>query len=115
MHSEAQEEEAQKSWSRVASTHGRPLVTRIRPYTGFTRAEDYHQKYYLRRDPFLMKAFRHLFPDEEAFADSTAAARVNGFLAGYGDPAVFNGREPLWGLSDEAWERLRKIAAGRFF
>ena len=76
-------------------------------------AEAYHQKFSLRRDPFLMRVFRDLFPDGESFVDSTAAARVNGFLAGFGDPATFSGEIPLWGLPQEAWGRLRRIAAGR--
>lgn len=83
------------------------------PFTGFTRAEDYHQKYRLRRDPVLMKAFRELFPEERSFVDSTAAARVNGFLAGFGDPADYCGEMPLWGLSTEAWKLLRRVAEGR--
>jgi len=85
----------------------------VLPFTGFTRAEDYHQKYRLRRDPVLMKAFRELFPEERSFIDSTAAARVNGFLAGFGNPADYRVETPLWGLSGEAWNLLRRIAAGR--
>lgn len=89
------------------------MITKVLPFTGFTRAEDYHQKYRLRRDPVLMKAFRELFPEERSFVDSTTAARVNGFLAGFGDPADYCGEMPLWGLSAEAWIILRRIAAGR--
>jgi peptide-methionine (S)-S-oxide reductase len=93
---------------------GRPPVTEILHYTGFAIAEDFHQKFRLRRDPVLMKAFRDLFPEERSFVDSTEAARVNGFLAGFGDPAIYSGETPLWGLPTEAWERLRRIAVGRF-
>jgi peptide-methionine (S)-S-oxide reductase len=113
VHSVAQEDEARTSGGRLVEIHRRPLVTEIVPYSGFNRAEGFHQKYRLRLDPFLMKAFRDRFPDERAFVDSTAAARVNGFLAGFGNPSICNREVPLWGLSGEAWERLRRIAAGR--
>jgi len=112
-HSQAQEREAGESRKRIASAVDRPLITEVLPFTGFTRAEDYHQKYRLRRDPVLMKAFRELFPEERSFIDSTAAARVNGFLAGFGNPADYRVETPLWGLSGEAWNLLRRIAAGR--
>ncbi len=112
-HSDLQKKEAVDSRARLASASRRPILTEIIPFTGFTRAEDTHQKYRLRRDAILMKAFRELFPDERDFVDSTAAARINGFLPGYGDPAVFLGEAPLWGLSPEAWGRLRQIARGR--
>jgi peptide-methionine (S)-S-oxide reductase len=113
VHSPVQEKEAEESRNRLASAFDRPLVTEIHPYTGFTRAEEYHQKFRLRRDPVLMKAFRELFPEERSFVDSTAAARVNGFLSGFGDPADYCGETPLWGLSAEAWKILRRVAEGR--
>ena len=97
-----------------ASSTDRAVLTQIRPYMGFTRAEDYHQKFRLKRDPLMLKAFRDIFRDEQSLVDSTAAARVNGFLAGYGDPAAFSGEFPRWGLSTEAWSLLRKIAGSRF-
>jgi len=62
----------------------------------------------------MLKAFKGVFPDEQSLVDSTAAARVNGFLAGYGDPEAFSGEFPRWGLSTEAWGLLRKIARRRF-
>jgi peptide-methionine (S)-S-oxide reductase len=113
IHSPVQEKEAEESRNRLASAVDRPLITEVLSYTGFTRAEDTHQKYRLRRDSVLMKAFGELFPEERSFVDSTAAARVNGFLAGFGDPADYCGETPLWGLSTEAWNLLRRIAAGR--
>jgi peptide-methionine (S)-S-oxide reductase len=112
-HSKTQEEEAVESRNRHSGKASRPVITEILPFTGFTRAEDYHQKFYLRRDFTLMRIFRELFPEERALVDSTASARVNGFLAGFGDPLSFMSEIPLWGFPPEAWERVRRIAKGR--
>jgi len=46
-------------------------------------AEDYHQKYSLRRETRLVQDLRALFPDEAAFRDSPATAKLNAFF--YGD------------------------------
>jgi hypothetical protein len=54
------------------------------PLERFYLAEPYHQKHYLRRHGKLLKELASLFPDEESLIDSTAAARLNGALAGFG-------------------------------
>ena len=83
------------------------------PYTGFTRAEDYHQKYSLRNDAALMREFHALYPDEQEFADSTAAARVNGYLGGWGSSEQFQSELPDLGLSEASSQRLLKSLARR--
>ena len=113
VHSKTQREEAEESLNRHSGKGNRAVTTEILPFTGFTRAENFHQKFYLRRDFTLMEIFRKLFPEERALVDSTASARVNGFLAGYGDPLAFASETPRWDLPAEAWERLRRIAGGR--
>ncbi|MFW6018553.1 MAG: peptide methionine sulfoxide reductase, partial [Halapricum sp.] len=45
-------------------------------------AEDYHQKYELRTVPVVADELEDLYGD--AFTASTVAARLNGFVAGYG-------------------------------
>ncbi|MFB6347741.1 MAG: peptide-methionine (S)-S-oxide reductase, partial [bacterium] len=56
------------------------LETVISPAETFHRAENYHQKYYLRKFESYMQLFEDLTPRE--FTDSTRAARLNGILAG---------------------------------
>ena len=51
----------------------------------FYRAEDYHQKYRLRFRKDWTAQLIEQFGSERAFVDSTAAARLNGLLDGYGD------------------------------
>jgi len=60
------------------------VATEIRPAGEFWRAEDYHQKYRLRHRKDLQAALLDLCGSDRAMVDSTAAARINGILAGYG-------------------------------
>ena len=81
---------------------GQELHTEILPSRAFHLAEDYHQKYYLRRVPALTQEFERMYPAVEGLVASTAAARVNGYLGGHGDRAA----------RDRDLERLGLSAAG---
>jgi methionine-S-sulfoxide reductase len=80
---------------------GADPVTRIERLGEFWSAEDYHQKYYLRNDRSLMREFTALCADEAAFVDSTAAARINGFVAGDGTAEQLARMIDSFGLSEE--------------
>ncbi len=60
------------------------IYTEIIPYTEFYWAEDYHQKYWLQAAPEVMKEFRRMYLNFRDFVNSTAAARANGIVGGYG-------------------------------
>lgn len=80
------------------------LRTPIRPLATFYRAEDYHQKYYLRRYSNLMSEFDGY--GEQAFTDSTVAARLNGYVGGYRPVESLAAElEPL-GLSERGRKQL---------
>jgi peptide-methionine (S)-S-oxide reductase len=64
----------------------RKVHTEVQSYGGMTWAEDYHQKYYLRRHKEAALALKGLTPDYESFVNSTAAMRVNAILGGYLQP-----------------------------
>jgi peptide-methionine (S)-S-oxide reductase len=61
-----------------------------------------------------MAPFEALYPDREAFADSPAAALVNGYVAGHRDPArLADDRERL-GLPASVLDQLRTVAEQRY-
>jgi hypothetical protein len=90
---------------------GRPIATPILPIARFYLAEDYHQKYSLRNSP-LIREFEAIYPDPAAFTRSTAAARVNGYLAGDGSPDQLKSEIDRLGLSAEGRRLLLRSAGG---
>jgi peptide-methionine (S)-S-oxide reductase len=73
-HSPEQKAAAEQAIARLtaASTLGRPVVTEVKPFTAFFRAEDYHQEYFRRNPaqpycrlvvaPKVAKARKHFAP-----------------------------------------------------
>lgn len=90
---------------------GQSVATAIEPAGIFTPAEDYHQKYTLRQHRRIHQALRALYPGEADFQTSTAAARINGYLAGFGAAAHLQGELDRLGLDGEAREELLRAAA----
>lgn len=112
-HDEEQERDARHAMEEAAARYGRKLSTELVPYSGFTRAEDYHQKYYLRNTRSVMKQYKGLFPTEDAFTDSTTVARVNGYLGGNGTTRQLEKEAPELGLNENAIDALRDLLRKR--
>lgn len=55
------------------------------PLARFKAANEVKQKYYLRQNKTFYNVYREIYPDTDDFINSTATARVNGYLAGHGD------------------------------
>lgn len=104
---EAQKKAVMASKARVEEKLGQPVKTAILPLVKFWMAEDYHQKYELRCSAELMKEFAAMYPEAKDFVNSTAAARVNGYLAGRGTPEQLKKEIELLGLSAEGKKRLQ--------
>jgi peptide-methionine (S)-S-oxide reductase len=75
----------------------------------FHLAEDYHQKYYLRHDPVLMRELADYAPRQ--LVESTVAARLNGYVAGRGTLAQLRDELPGFGLSPAAAAHLERRVA----
>ena len=83
-HNEEQKRLAMETKSREEAKRKDKIYTDIVPISEFYTAEGYHQKYLLRQQPALMKEFNAIYPATEDFVNSTAAARINGYLGSYG-------------------------------
>jgi len=68
--------------SEVESAKG-PLDTEIAPLAAFFPAEPRHRKYYVKRYPDAIGKLNELYESEEAWTESTLAARLNGLAKGY--------------------------------
>lgn len=104
---EAQKKAVLASKARLEEKLGRAVNTAILPLGNFYVAEDYHQKYELRCTADLLKEFKAIFADEKDFLNSTAAARVNGYIAGRGTKEQLQKEIDLLGLSAEGRKRLQ--------
>ena len=109
-HNEQQRDLAVKSKQREEQKLGRTIVTEIIPFSEFYLAEDYHQKYYLTYEPDLLRELRAIYPAIEDFISSTAVARVNGYVGGYGALEILKKELDSLGLSEAGRIRLLDIA-----
>ena len=85
------------------------IFTEVVPFTEFYRAEDYHQKYYLRGARELAAEYLAIYPDVTDFVDSTATARVNGYAGHYGTKEQLEKELNSLGLSEDSQRKLLKI------
>ena len=106
---EEQERLAVEAMRDADERYGKKISTELLPYDGFTRAEDYHQKYYLRNTDDLMDQYKGLFTSEGAFTDSTATARVNGYIGGNGTTAQLEKEKGGLGINSGGIDALRSI------
>ena len=112
-HNKEQKRLAEESLNRLQAKMRSTIVTQILPATEFYTAEAYHQKYALRQDNGLMSEFAHIYPSDKDFMNSTAAARVNGYVSGYGSASEIEANVDRLGLSPEASKRLLDMAKRR--
>jgi methionine-S-sulfoxide reductase len=80
--SDEEKRAAVASRDRRAAALGEEIATAIEPLGTFTLAEDYHQKYSLRRHDDVVASLLALYPDDPLLVESTAAARLNAYFDG---------------------------------
>jgi peptide-methionine (S)-S-oxide reductase len=110
-HNDEQQRLATETRDREAARRGSKILTEVVPAAEFYLAEAYHQKYWLQQVPALMKEFSAIYPATEDFVASTAVARVNGYLGGYGTSADLEGDLGELGLSPEGQQKLLDMVA----
>lgn len=84
------------------------VQTEIAQLERFWIAEDYHQKYRLRHENRIVEEIEAIYPHGPDFIHSTAAARLNGYLDGYGSKKQLDREIDKLGLSEDAKALLRK-------
>jgi len=94
-HNEEQEKIAKESKKKIQEEYSMKIITEVRPFSKFYLAEGYHQKYNLSRNKNIYRAYQQIYPDMEDFVNSTAVARVNGYVSGHG---TLKSKEDLKGL-----------------
>ncbi len=104
-----QKQTALGSASRLKGT----VRTEIMELDRFYPAENHHQKFYLQRHSLIFQEFRDMYPHSRELWASTAAARVNGVLGGFGSRERLKQIIPLLGLSDGAGDYLLDRVRGR--
>ncbi len=101
-HDVAQRQRISETMEREAAALKREIRTLVLPADTFSIAEDYHQKHALQRDYDILTEFKRIYPDFRHIMNSTAAARVNGILGGYGRLSVHKDEIESYGLSAKA-------------
>lgn len=109
-HDPDQEQVARSVLERLQEASGETIKTVIAPLSGFYMAEDYHQKYALQGDGILLAEYRAMYPEMSDFVDSTAVARVNAYLYGYGTPEQLGAELDDLGLSETGKARLQSAS-----
>jgi peptide-methionine (S)-S-oxide reductase len=99
---ERQRELALEQGARAAHGRGGSLSTAIEPLAAFYRAEDYHQKYRLRRSQAIACELLARYGSDRAMVDATASARLNGWLGGSGRARDWPRLAPMLALSPES-------------
>lgn len=109
-HDDEQLRLATESMAQAARRLGKTLHTRIVPFSGFTRAEDYHQKYFLKGTQDIYREIQARFDSPRAITDATATARINGLLGGYGSREDAAALQEVLQLSPGSARRLTDSA-----
>lgn len=112
-HDDKQKNLAEEALQQEAAKRKRKIHTLIRPFEKFYLAEDYHQKYRLRTEQDIVRELSAMYPGKEGFVNSTAAARINGYLDGYGTFDDLEKELPEFGLSPQTGRLLLDIVKRR--
>jgi peptide-methionine (S)-S-oxide reductase len=105
---ETQKRLALATGKQAVAGRGGTLLLPILPLATFYRAEDYHQKYYLRRFTDLMREFSAY--SEREFEDSTVAMWLNACVGGELKWEELETELEHFSLSEAERHRMRSLA-----
>jgi len=105
-HNDDQKRLAEEYRDRLAAKLKGRVHTEVIAFSRFYPAEAYHQKYYLRQNRRLLQEMQRYYPQEAELMNSTAAARVNGYLGRFGTIEDLKAGIDRLGLSEDAKQEL---------
>ena len=105
-HSEAQSDTIERVKKEMEAELREKIETEIAAYTQFAPAEERHQKYYLKRYPKALAQLEEFFPHPDLLLDSTFAARLNGFVKGFGTREGLRQEIMNWPIDEESRKML---------
>ncbi len=108
-HNEQQRLAGEESKRALTEKAGETIHTAIVPLRSFNLAENYHQKYLLKRRSDLAAELSRIYPRNRDFIDSTAAARLNSYVGGNGNAAQLSGELDSLGLSSRGRRALQSL------
>ncbi|MDY6788481.1 MAG: peptide-methionine (S)-S-oxide reductase MsrA [Candidatus Nanohaloarchaea archaeon] len=100
-----QKEKAKKSLENQEQESSR-IKTDIKRLDTFNLAENYHQKYHLKQRSDFREFFRDIYSAGQ-ITNSTAAARINGIIAGFGTEELED-EIGSYGLTEELERKVRR-------
>ncbi|WP_181305577.1 peptide-methionine (S)-S-oxide reductase MsrA [Rufibacter sp. XAAS-G3-1] len=98
-HSPQQEQWAKDAIKATEARLEQTVTTELIPYPTFYLAQERHQKWKLRREPAVFHELQKIYPDEVELNYSTAVARVNGYVGGFGEKELLMEELGSLGLS----------------
>jgi len=111
-HDEEQKELAFKTLDEMKAKRNKPIATEIAEAKEFYDAEDYHQKYMLQHHPWLLESL-DINPGDDLI-QSHVAARLNGYIGGYGSVKDFNIEAPNLGLNEKMTDYVARKMTSKF-
>jgi methionine-S-sulfoxide reductase len=108
-HNDAQKMSGEDSKAALARKTGRTIRTPVLPLRSFTLAENYHQKYMLKRQSRLTSEMSRIYPRNQDFINSTAVSRLNGYAGGNGSVRQLALEIDSLGLSDNGKRILKGL------
>lgn len=111
-HDKEQRTKALKSKDEKEKNENTHIYTDIEYIDKFYLAENYHQKYYLQSLRTVSNDIKKSYKNFNDFVDSKIAARLNGYIKGYGDINMLRHDLKTDLLSDKSKKRLISIVDG---